>query len=206
MEMKSSGSPLPLHIHHPVSAGWVDTPQESIWRSKWIGAALWGLAFLYSHVVWYKNILYFKSLLTVTTSDLHRKTKRNSINTLWICTWKSQMHYMPSLSQQNLPSFVWSRDWHCLSEHCGEEFWLLRLCSCAWVSSGSAAHWEPLHCHHLPTILTRLRWECCHGSCWNWYCLLSARWSKTGHWVSGFGTPGTCTQPPQIPSAAPPQW
>lgn len=39
-------------------------------------AALWGSAFPYSiFVVWYKNILYFKSLITVNTSDLHEETK-----------------------------------------------------------------------------------------------------------------------------------
>lgn len=37
MEMKSSSSPLALHIHHPVSAGWVNTPEESIWRSMQLG-------------------------------------------------------------------------------------------------------------------------------------------------------------------------
>lgn len=40
-------------------------------------AALWDSAFLYSPVVWYKNILYYKSLLTVTASDLHGETKSN---------------------------------------------------------------------------------------------------------------------------------
>lgn len=74
MEMKSSGSPLPLHIRHPVSAGRVNTPKESIWRSKWIRVALWSSAFLSSHVVLYKNILYVESLID---SDYFRSSWEN---------------------------------------------------------------------------------------------------------------------------------
>lgn len=49
-------------------------------------AALWGSAFLYSHVVGYKNILYYESLLTVTASELHGETKSNRPSALHICT------------------------------------------------------------------------------------------------------------------------
>lgn len=50
----------------------------------------WGcserLSLLPSHVIWYKNRLCFKSLLSVTASDLHGKTKGNRLSTLQICT------------------------------------------------------------------------------------------------------------------------
>lgn len=125
-----------------------------------------------------------------------------------VCTWTVHLHdavlsklypgYLGLEGRCVLVSIVF---WH--SRRTAQ---LLKLCSYEWVSSGSAAHWEPLHCHRPPTILTHLHWECCHGSCWNWYCLLSARWSKREHWVSGFGTPGTYIQLLRIPLAALPQW
>lgn len=66
-------------------------------------AALWDSAFLYSPVVWYKNILYYKSLLTVTASDLHGETKSNRLSALQLCTRTSQVHPTPWRSQQALP-------------------------------------------------------------------------------------------------------
>ena len=85
MEIKSSGSPFPstsiilfpLMVNIPpgicleVKADWGCTERPSL---------------LPSHVVRYKNTLYFKSSSSVTASDLHGKTKSNRLSTLHVCT------------------------------------------------------------------------------------------------------------------------
>lgn len=76
MEMKSSSSLFLLRTHLLVTAGLVNSFQESIKNPVALGCTL-GVSLSYSQVIWYKNILCFKSLMTVNTSDLHGKTKSN---------------------------------------------------------------------------------------------------------------------------------
>lgn len=120
---------------------------------------LCGIQPFHTHM-WFATKIYFTS--SPQDDECFRSSWGIKSNTqakrTTVCTWTVYSH--DTILSKLYPDSVWLEGRCCFSEHV---FWqsrktaqLLRLCSYEWVLSGSVAHWEPLHCHHPPTILTHL--------------------------------------------------